>query len=172
MYGLTTLLSLTQRNTEHCFETLRDKHSLAQNEFHRCLQLRSYIDHECKLTNFSDVESEFYHILKNDMTTTPSNSISKLYTAVSHVNNNNILYIKGKRERESGIEISEEVWGNIWSFQWTTSSSMGWREHCWKNIISYFKTPYLERYKRCTYAGDNVARLSLTINMSSGIVPS
>ena len=24
---------------------------------------------------------------------------------------------------------------------------MDWREHCWKNVIRYFKTPYQEKYK-------------------------
>ena len=46
---------------------------------------------------------------------TLSNSISKLYTALSHANNHNTLYIKGKWESESGIKIYEEPWGNIWS---------------------------------------------------------
>ena len=48
---------------------------------------------------------------------------------------------------ELGIKISDEAWGNIWSFQWSTSSSTSWREHCWRNIIRYFRTPYQERYK-------------------------
>ena len=47
------------KETLHSFETLLDKHGLARNEFHRYLQLRSYIDHESKLTDLSDVESEF-----------------------------------------------------------------------------------------------------------------
>lgn len=62
------------------------------------LQSWSYSDHECKLTDFLDGESELYHIVSQ----------------LSHANNNNTLYIKGKWERESGIEISEESWGNIW----------------------------------------------------------
>ena len=80
----------------------------------------------------------------------PSKSISKLYTALSNANNNNTQYIKDKWEVELGTEISEEAWGNIWSFQWTTSSSIDWREHCWKNIIRFFRTPYQERYKGAT----------------------
>ncbi len=92
MNGLTTFLSLTQRNTVHSFEVLQDKHGLERNDFHRYLQSRSYIEHECKLSDFSDVESEFYHILKHAMTTTLSNSISKLYTALSHANNTVFLH--------------------------------------------------------------------------------
>ena len=48
---------------------------------------------------------------------------------------------------ELGIKISDEAWGNIWSFQWSTSSSTSWREHCWRNIIRYFRTPYQEGHK-------------------------
>lgn len=150
LYGLTAFISLTQRNTVCSFATLRDEHGLARNEFHRYLQLRSYIDHECKLTDLSDVELAFSHIMKNALTMIPSKSISKLYKALSYSSNNNTLYIKDKWEKESGIKISEEAWSNIWSFQWSTSNSMVWREHCWKNIIRYFKTPHQERYKGAT----------------------
>ena len=129
------------------FGTLQDKHGLARNEFHRYLQFRSYIDHECKLTGLSEVQSEFFHVLKNAMAVAPSNFISRLYTVLAHANDNNTLYIKGKWERESGIKISDEAWDSVQSFQWSTSSSMSWREHCWKNIIRYFRTPYQERYK-------------------------
>lgn len=72
---------------------------------------------------------------------TPAKSISKLYKALSSASEDNTLYVKDKWERESGIGISVGEWGNIWS----TSSSMSWREHGWKNIIRYFKTPYQER---------------------------
>lgn len=150
MYGLTTFASLTQKNTVRSFDTLREQHGLARIDFHRYLQLRSYIDHECKLTNFSKVELEFQHIMTNAMTKIPSKSISSLYTALSKANNNNTHYSKNKWESESGIEISEEAWDNIWSFQWSTSSSLDWREHCWKNIIRFFKTPHQERYKDAT----------------------
>lgn len=102
--GLTTFISLTQKSTVCSFDTLRAKHGLARIEFHRYLQLRSYIDHECKLTNFSNVESEFYHILKNAMTMIPSKSISKLYSALSNASNINTLYIRDKWEGESGNE--------------------------------------------------------------------
>lgn len=77
-HGLTTLLSLSQRNNVRSFEALRDQHGLARNEFHRYLQLRSYIVHECKLTDLTEVESEFFHILKNAAAVAPSGSISKL----------------------------------------------------------------------------------------------
>lgn len=43
--------------------------------------------------------------------------------------------------------ISNETWSNIWTFQLSTSSSMSWREHGWKNVIRFFKTLYQERYR-------------------------
>ncbi len=103
------------------------------------------MEHECKLTDFLEVESVFLHIIKSAISVTPS--ICKLYTALSLAGNNNTFYIKEKWEREAGIELTEETWVDIWKFQWITSNSMDWREHCWKNIILYFKTHCQEKYQ-------------------------
>lgn len=97
--------------------------------------------------NFNDAESHFFLILKNATTMTPTKSISKLYKALSSASKDNTLYTKDKWERESGIAISVGEWENVLYCQWSTSSSMSWKEHGWKNIIRYFKTPYQERYK-------------------------
>lgn len=78
---------------------------------------------------------------------TPSNSISKLYTALCLTGNKNTFYIKDKWKKEAGIVLSKETWNKIWNFQWTSSNSIDWREHCWKNIIRFFKTPWQEKYK-------------------------
>lgn len=78
---------------------------------------------------------------------TPPTSISKLYTAICHASKNNTLYIKDKWEKETGMKISEETWGSIWKFQRSTSNSMAWRKHCWKNIIRFFRTPHQDKYK-------------------------
>ena len=145
--GLTTFSTLIQKDHVHCFEFLQEKHGLQRGDLHRYFQMRSYIEHECKLTDFSDVESEFHRIVKSAISTTPSNSISRLYTALSLASNNNTIYIKEKWEREAGIELSGDTWTEIWNFQWTTSNSMDWREHCWKNIVRFFRTPYQEKYK-------------------------
>lgn len=47
---------------------------------------------------------------------------------------------------EAAIVISEEHWGEIWTFQWSPTSSLFWREHCWKNVVRYFKTPVQGKY--------------------------
>ena len=67
--------------------------------------------------------------------------------ALSNSNNLSTLYIKEIWEREVGIEISEEKWEQIWDFQWSSTCSTDWREHCWKNIIRFFRTPYQEKYR-------------------------
>lgn len=135
-----------KNNIVHSFDVLHEKHRLQRNDFHRYLPLRSHITREGKLIGLSAVESEFFHILKNTLPMNPPYSISKLYTVISHATKRNTLYIKDKWEREAGIRISEEIWGNIWFFQWLTSNSMAWRQHGWKNIIRYFKTPHQEKY--------------------------
>lgn len=43
--------------------------------------------------------------------------------------------------------LSEEAWGDIWHVQWSSTNSMDWGEHCWKNIIRCFKTPQQEKYR-------------------------
>ncbi len=71
----------------------------------------------------------------------PNKSISAVCNTLSCAKNENTLYIKEKWEREAGIELSKEVWGEIWRFQGSSTCSTDWREHSWKNIIWYFKTP-------------------------------
>ncbi len=33
------------------------------------------------------------------------------------------------------------------SFQWSSTNSMNWRKHCWKNVIRYCRTPHQEKYR-------------------------
>lgn len=147
MKGLTSYISFLDNDSVACFTSLQERHGLERIDFHRYLQVRSYIGHECKLIGFSDVESEFIRILKSAFSSIPTKSISKWYSVLSHIKNEDTMYVKEKWEREAEVEISEEDWEEIWNFQCTTTSSMDWREHCWKNIIRYFKTPYQEKYK-------------------------
>ena len=78
---------------------------------------------------------------------TPKNLISKLYNALLNAKNDDTLNIKEKWEKEAGIRLTEEAWEEVCTFQWSSTSSVNWREHCWKNIMRYFKTPYQEKYK-------------------------
>ena len=144
--GLTTYLSFTHKNTIQSFQHLRDEHGLEQRDFFRYLQVRHHFNQKCRPADFSKTESEFFRILKSALVSIPSKSISKLYNAQFLIGNENTLYIKEKWEKEAGIKMSEETWGEICSFQWSSTNSTEWREHCWKNVVRFFKTPHLEKY--------------------------
>lgn len=144
--GLTNDLSFTHKNTIQSFQYLQETHGLGKFDFFRYLQLRHYFNQKCRPTNFSIVESEFFRILRSAFSTFPCKSISKMYDAITVAKYENTLYIKEKWEKEAGAVISEEAWGEICSFQWSSTNSMEWREHCWKNIVRYFRTPHREKY--------------------------
>lgn len=59
---------------------------------------------------------------------------NELYNALFDAKKDNTLYIKEKWEEESDLNLSEEAWGEIWSFQWSSTNSAVWREHCWKRV--------------------------------------
>lgn len=67
--------------------------------------------------------------------------ISRIYNALFAIDKCKTLYVKQKWEKEAAIAISEEHWGEIWTFQWSSTNSLFWREHCWKTVVRYFKTP-------------------------------
>ena len=128
--GLTTYLSFTEKNVLDSFQHLQNKHGLEKNDFFRYLQLRDYFNHHCKPTDLTKAESEVHKILKAAGESFPRKSIPKLYNVLLYGKNENTLHIKEKWEKEAILEPSEEAWEEIWSFQWSSTSSMIWREHC------------------------------------------
>lgn len=62
--------------------------------------------------------------------------------------NEDTLYIKNKWEQEAGTLISDEDSERVCIFQWTSTNSLVWREHCWKDTIGFIKTPYQGKYKQ------------------------
>ena len=143
--GITNYASLIYRSDIHSFQTLQEKHGLERVDFYRYLQVRHYINQECKIKDLSVVEAEFYSIIKAALDSTPSKAISELYCALSNADNRNTLYIKEKWEREAGIEISEEQWEQIWDFQWSSTCSMDWRvfgkiltNHCVQYLVASY----------------------------------
>lgn len=57
-----------------------------------------------------------------------------------------LCILRKKWEKEAGVGISEETWGEICCFQRSSTNSMEWREHCLKNILRFFKTPHQDKY--------------------------
>ncbi len=50
--GLTTYISFIKENSIQSFKALQDKHGLEQNKFYGYLQVRHYINQECKFKDF------------------------------------------------------------------------------------------------------------------------
>lgn len=72
--------------------------------------------------------------------------ISKLYKGVQDLKGKDTMYIKERWEREANIVISVNEWEEIYEQQWRTTCSLSWREHGWKNITRYFRTPAQKKY--------------------------
>lgn len=76
--GLTTFLSFTNKNALQSFQTLQSRHLLDQSDFFRFLQMQTYFNKSCKLSNSTPVETEF-KILRLAYNTTVNKAISRMY---------------------------------------------------------------------------------------------
>lgn len=56
------------------------------------------------------------------------------------------LHVTEKSESKAGINIMETDWKGICDFKWSSTNSLESREHCWKNIIRFFKTSLQVKY--------------------------
>uniref|UniRef100_A0AAQ5YGG3 Reverse transcriptase domain-containing protein n=1 Tax=Amphiprion ocellaris TaxID=80972 RepID=A0AAQ5YGG3_AMPOC len=144
--GLTTYLSFTKNDVFLSFQTLQNKHDLRKNDFYRYLQVRHSFISKCNISNFSQSDKAFYKILKLAYGSLTSKMISRIYNALFTTDKSKTLYIKQKWEREADITISENQWEEVFSFQWSSTNSLFWREHCWKNVVRYFKSPIQGKY--------------------------
>ncbi len=70
----------------------------------------------------------------------PSKIVSKLYKALQKLNGSNTLHTKTKWELELNSELSVSDWQSMCKNQHTSTSSNGWREFGWKNLIHFFIT--------------------------------
>lgn len=69
---------------------------------------------------------------------TASKIVSKLYKRLLKKHGRNTMYIKAKWEKEFCIVLSESDWHSTIKTQHTSTSSKGWREFGWKNLIRFF----------------------------------
>ena len=44
------------------------------------------------------------------------------------------------------MQITEEEWQDICSFQWKCTKSHAWKEFCWKNTVRFFITPHVKSH--------------------------
>lgn len=143
--GLTTYHSFVSKGALKSFELLQQENRLQPQDFYRYIQLRRYFQENIA----SAIEGQKTGILDVLLVTISSGTckkgVSKLYQALRQASPDNTLYIKHRWEKESGIIISDEEWGNLWRLQWGTTCSNTWREYSWKNVSRFFITPLQQR---------------------------
>lgn len=109
----------------------------------RYFQVRDYFNKEIK--QLDNIESNLINIFTDAYKAKDSKHlISQIYKRLQNSKSHSIFQVKQKWERESGLEISEDDWRDIWEGQARTTNSRAWREFCWKNIIRFFITPKLK----------------------------
>lgn len=64
--------------------------------------------------------------------------ISRLY--IGFLRSTSTIYVKHKWEQK-GLSLKEEEWESICTIQWQTTTSLKWRECCWKKVICFIITP-------------------------------
>lgn len=67
--------------------------------------------------------------------------ISHFYNAFMSFNTNATLDIKARWEAETGTQISEDTWEEVFGEAHLVTNSGLWREFKWKVVMRYFRTP-------------------------------
>ena len=125
------------------FSHLSNAFDLEKCDFFRYLQVRDYFNREIK--QLADSESKLINIF-SDAYKAKGNKhlISRIYKELQNSKDQSSVQVRQKWEKESGLEISEEEWSDIWENQVKTTNSRAWREFSWKNIIRFFVTPKIK----------------------------
>ena len=141
--GISAYCTLFSKGTFVSFSQLSDMYNLGKSDFFRYLQVRDYFN---KVINQKEVtEPNLVNLFKSAYNNNDSQHlISQIYNGLQNSKNHSTMSVKQKWEKESGLEISEEVWNSIWESQSRTTNSRSWREFAWKNTIRFFITPKLK----------------------------
>lgn len=71
----------------------------------------------------------------------------KIYSGIETLKGDDTHYIKQKWENEANIKLMDEEWEDLTQQIWRVTSSLTWREHGWKNLVRYFRTPAQTKYR-------------------------
>lgn len=140
--GVTAMCSLILKGKMKSFQEMKNEYGLANQDLFRYLQLRDYYCKEVKRA-----EDDIHPIIKlfsrayGEVT---PRAVSKLYMCLIELNKDSTVYVKNKWEKELAVDISDEMWYDMWVIHQTTTQSSGWREFSWKNQIRYFITPRIK----------------------------
>lgn len=129
------------------FQEIQDQWGLLSQDFYRFLQLRHYLEFNIKKENF-DIDSPMIKLfILSYQSKLNRKVISKIYIDLEELKKNNTDYIQNKWEIEANIKMTAEDWDNINQNIWRTTCSLMWREHGWKNIVRFFRTPAQTKYR-------------------------
>ena len=73
--------------------------------------------------------------------------VSRIYNCLSNRKSKGALYIKEKWDGESNGVLPGEEWRGICQIQWKTTSSLIWREFCWKSLVRFLSTQKQEQHR-------------------------
>ena len=144
--GPTIFLELLSKKKIKSFQELKDQYHLTNSDQYRYLQLRNYLEQTMRGV-ISGRRTEIIEIFTATYESKLGTKlISRLYKAVEDLKGTDTVYIKERWERDANIVISVDEWEEINEQQWRTTCSLSWREHGWKNIIRFFRTPAQSKY--------------------------
>ncbi|TKS65943.1 PiggyBac transposable element-derived protein 4 [Collichthys lucidus] len=140
--GVTAMCLLILKGKMKSFQEMKNEYGLANQDLFRYLQLRDYYCKEVKRAE-DDIHPIIRLFSRAYGEVTPR-AVSKLYMCLIELNKDSTVYVKNKWEKELAVDISDEMWYDMWVIHQTTTQSGGWREFSWKNQIRYFITPRIK----------------------------
>lgn len=138
--GITAYCNLIHKT----FQMMQEEYNLEQQDFYRFLQMRHHLEILRKGVNLEDGIIKIFISAYNSECITKT--ISKIYNYFAKRKSEMSLYIKEKWDGESGDILSEDEWYSVCQIQWKTTSSLAWREFCWKGLVRFFITPKQKQY--------------------------
>lgn len=102
----------------------------------RFLQMRHYLKTILKDVDMENLEERMMKLFISAYNSEFNiKIISRTYKCFSNIRSGDAFYIKEKWDRESNEVLTGEEWHKICQTQWKTTSSLSWREVCWKSLL-------------------------------------
>ena len=140
--GLIMIHQMFDGEVLRSFRQLQDRFGLTNKDFHRYLQLRSYLmsHKEWSLLKKqpTPIEDLFINIIKEK---TSIKVVSQIYKCLKLLMSGSTLDIKGKWELEMNVIIDDTCWEDVCEEGHKITSSPMWKEFNWKLKMRYFRTP-------------------------------
>lgn len=129
------------------FDYIKERWGWRNTDFYMFLQLRHYI-HQKITKGYPVTDTCMISLFKLAYQSKLNRKIvCKIYTEIESLKKESSEYVKRKWEVEASIRLSMEEWENIFQRVWKTTFSLTWREHLWKNMIRFFRSPAQTKYR-------------------------